>query len=266
MAAQVAEADAMIEAAQRHQRLLGVVFQHRFRPEMQAAYKLVQGGTLGTIQHVDLTAIWTRPASYFAQVPWRGTWKGEGGGVSMNQGAHNLDLLCYLLGVPERVYAWTRRQVHAIETEDTVQAMLEWQNGAIGSLHLSTAEMMQPEHIRIVGTRGYLDIVDGKPDLQLLDEDLKDFIATSPEPFSAPRSHSVPVVLEDSQGNHSTVHRQFSQAILSGTTFTSTGAQGRMELELANALIYSSHTQRPVTLPLNREDYTKFLLELQHKV
>lgn len=263
MAVQVAEADAMIAAARQQQRLLGVVFQHRFRPEMLAAHELIHSGKLGKIQHVDMSVIWTRPASYYQVAPWRGTWKGEGGGVSMNQGAHNLDLLCYLLGLPTRVYAWTRRLQHTIETEDTVQAMLEWSNGALGSLHLSTAEAKQPESLKIAGTRGYLEIIDGRPALHILDTDLETFIATSQEPFSAPSAHSEQVISGDSKGNHSAVHRQFYEAVAQGHPFTSEGEQGRMELELTNAIIYSGLTHQEVELPLNRQRYADLLAHKQ---
>ena len=134
------EADAMIEAAAQNDRLLAVNFQQRFRPEIQAAKELIAGGALGELQYVNMVVVWPRTRQYFANAGWRGTWKGEGGGVLLNQAPHNLDLLVHLMGMPARVAAWTRTRIHPIETEDTVQAMFEWQNGAIGSLHVSTAE------------------------------------------------------------------------------------------------------------------------------
>ncbi|MEZ4584005.1 MAG: Gfo/Idh/MocA family oxidoreductase [Caldilineaceae bacterium] len=86
---------------------------------------------------------------YFATATWRGTWQGEGGGVLLNQAPHNLDLLCHLVGLPARLVAWTRTTMHDIETEDTVQTMMEWPDGAVGSLHVSTAESGQPERLEI---------------------------------------------------------------------------------------------------------------------
>ena len=62
IAVEVVEADAMIEAADEAGRLLAVNFQQRFRPEVRAAYKLIQEGQLGAIQHVDMTVVWTRTA------------------------------------------------------------------------------------------------------------------------------------------------------------------------------------------------------------
>lgn len=79
MAVHVQQADEMIAAAARYQSLQGVVFQHRFRPELRAARQLLQDGKLGAIQRVGLTAVWPRPISYFASASWRATWRGEGG-------------------------------------------------------------------------------------------------------------------------------------------------------------------------------------------
>ena len=107
MSVHVAEADAMIEAAERADRLLAVNFQMRLRPEVRMARRMIEEGRLGMIQHVNMTMSWTRAASYFKLSSWRGTWTGEGGGVLMNQSPHNLDLLCHLIGLPKRVVAWT---------------------------------------------------------------------------------------------------------------------------------------------------------------
>ena len=156
IAIQVAEADAMIEAADHARRILAVNFQRRHDPAVRAARRLVGEGSLGAIQHVDVTAAWPRTRAYFASAPWRGTWRGEGGGLLLNQAPHHLDLLCHLMGLPEAVVAWTPTQLHELETEDTVQAMMRWRGGALGSLHLSTAEAERPERLEIVGTGGYL--------------------------------------------------------------------------------------------------------------
>ncbi len=116
MAVHVGEADAMIAAAAQAGRLLAVCFQHRFRPEITAAHTIIQRGQLGAIQRIEMVAPWPRTAVYYAGSSWRATWTGEGGGVLLNQAAHDLDLLCYLVGMPARVMAWTRTRLHAIET------------------------------------------------------------------------------------------------------------------------------------------------------
>lgn len=263
MAVQVAEADAILAAAERHQRLFGVIFQQRFRPEIRAARKFIQDGRLGRIQHVDMTAVWTRTERYYKSAGWRGTWAGEGGGVLMNQAPHHLDILCHLVGSPSRVFAWTRRLLHHIETEDTVQAALEWPDGALGSLHISTAEADQAEYLKIVGTRGQLELSDGKLTLHVLDDDLEDFVVTSPKAMAAPKILAMTVPLEQGTGDHAAVYQAFNDALLHDVPFTSAGAEGRMSLELANALIYSDYINGPVEMPLERQQYASLLENLR---
>jgi predicted dehydrogenase len=266
IAIQVAEADQMIATAQHYERLLGVILQHRFRPEIIAAHQLIQNGMLGRIQRAELTAVWTRPTSYYKMASWRATWAGEGGGVLTNQSSHNLDVLCHLLGTPARVYAWTRKLLHHIETEDTAHAMLEWSNGALGSLHISTAEFDDPERLKIVGTRGYLEISRGTLRAYALDADISEYAVTATNPYAVPAGHAYPVTLAPGRGNHVAVYRNFHDAILHGDVFNSDGVQGRMALELANAIIYSNFNHCAVELPLDRQGYAALLQDLQqHK-
>jgi predicted dehydrogenase len=263
MAVQVAEADAMIEAAQQQQRQLGVIFQQRFRPQIQLAHQLIQDGHLGQIQRVDMMATWMRTATYYRSAGWRGTWEGEGGGVLMNQAPHQLDQLCYLIGLPARVFAWTRHIIHQIETEDTVQAALEWPGGALGSFHISTAEADQGEYLKIVGTKGRIELIQGKLTCLELETDARTFIETHPKAMASPAAHEVPLTLPEVEGNHKTVYEHFNRAILQGIPFTSTGTEGRMSLELANALIYSNHIHSEVELPLPRQRYAELLASLR---
>jgi predicted dehydrogenase len=263
MAIHVAEADAMIETAARANRLLTVNFQQRSRPEVQTARKLIQEGRLGEIQHVDMVEMWTRTASYFQLASWRATWAGEGGGVLMNQAPHDLDILCYLMGMPSRVAAWTRTVLHQIETEDTVQAMLEWPNEALGSLHITTAEAGQPQRLEIVGTGGYLRIERGELVFEQFDTDLREFVLQSPNPYSQPAKQLIPVALEPRAGDNLSIWRSLHAAILQGTPLIVDGIAGRMSLELANAMIFASHTRQEVEFPLDRQAYAALLEDLK---
>lgn len=263
IAVQVTEADAMIEAAHQTGKLLGVVLQHRFRPVVCAARNILQAGQLGKIQHVEMTAAWPRPAKYYQSAAWRGTWAGEGGGVLMNQAPHHLDLLCYLLGLPSRVCAWTRKLLHQIETEDTVQAMLEWPNGALGSLCISTALADQSDSLKIVGSGGMLVIHNETLSHFRFDLDMHEF-AFSGIDRAFPQADPIPLTLPASVGNHHTaVYQNFLAAIDQPDVLVSSGQDGRMSLELANSLIYSGYMGKAVELPLNRQCYTELLTELQ---
>lgn len=263
MAIEVAAADAMIETARRHNRLLAVNFQQRARPEVRAAYDLIQSGALGEFQFVNMIVVWPRSHKYFRMSTWRGTWNGEGGGVLLNQSPHNLDLICHLLGLPKRLVGWARTTLHPIETEDTVQAMFEWSNGAIGSLHASTAESGQPERIEILGTAGRLEIVQGGLHFDRFDQDLREFFPTTEEIYSGPKQQPVEVSLPTSTGSHDDIYANLYAAIREGAPLLADGESARMSLEVANAITLSSRTGAPVQFPIDRAQYTALLAELQ---
>lgn len=263
MAIEVAAADEMIEASKRSNRLLAVNFQQRARPEVRAAHDLIQSGALGEFQFANMVVVWPRSHKYFRMSTWRGTWNGEGGGVLLNQSPHNLDLICHLLGLPSKLIAWTRTTLHPIETEDTVQAMFEWPNGAIGSLHASTAESGQPERVEILGTSGRLEIVQGGLRYDRFNQDLREFFPTTEEIYSGPKQQQVEVTLPASTGSHDDIYANVYTAIREGAPLLADGESARMSLELANAITLSSRTGSAVEFPVNRAQYAALLADLQ---
>lgn len=263
MAVHVGEADAMIAAAERAGRLLAVSLQFRHRPEIVAAKQIVDAGGLGELQRVDVLACWTRANRYYQQMPWRGTWKGEGGGVLMNQAPHNLDLACYLAGPPSRVVAWTRTRLQPIEAEDTAHAMLSWPGGAMGTIHASTAEADTGDRIELLGTGGRLLVTPGHLTYERFSPDLRQHVQETEILWGGPEAQSVPVDLPPGEADHAAVYRDLHDAILHGTPLRSDGVQGRLSLELANAITLSSQRDVAVSLPLDRTAYAELLAELR---
>src|SRR5205823_232103 len=91
---------------------------------------------------------------------WRGTWKGEGGGILMNQLPHTLDAFIWLGGKPGRVQARAQNRGHKIEVEDTIEALLDFQNGHTGYLYATTAEWPGEDRYEFTGDRGQLVVRD----------------------------------------------------------------------------------------------------------
>ncbi len=263
MTIEIAEADEMIAVSEQTGKHLAVNFQQRFRPEIQKAHQLLSSGQLGHLQHVDMLVNWFRPKSYFASSPWRGTWRGEGGGVLMNQAPHNLDGLCHLVGMPKRLCSWTRTQFHAIEVEDTVQAMLEWENGCLGSFHTSTAEAGREERLEIVGTAGVMRLSSGSLKVNLFESPLETFALESKIFWEEPKTKTLEITLPEAKTGHVEVYQNLHRAILENEPLLISGHEGRKSLELANAMLYSSHTGQTVTLPLDRTKYHQLLENLK---
>ena len=264
IAISVGEADAMISASTKAKRWLAVSFQQRYRPVIQKAKQWVDSGELGALVRVFSVEPWFRTAAYYKMGKWRATWKGEGGGVLMNQSPHTLDLMCYLAGQPTKVWGWTRTVAHKIEVEDTFQAMLEFANGAPGYITASTFESSIEKRLQLVGEKAVLDIIGETVTIHRFSQPLRKFLRECKEPFQAPARTSETLDLPDTSGGHVAAHLDLRDAILNNRPPAITGADARMSLELANAIIMSGHNDgKLVKLPLSRPAYAKLLAKLQ---
>lgn len=263
MADEVAQADRMIQAADTAGRILAVNFQQRFRPVIEHAKTLIEAGEIGPLVRTLCVEPWYRPAAYYRSAGWRGTWQGEGGAILMNQAPHPLDLVCYLAGPAARVTGWIRTRYHAIETEDTAQAMLEYANGAPGYLAFSTAEAGLPRRMEIIGENGALELKGDQLTLTRLKPSLREHLATATGMFDQPDAEVETVTLPGDAGAHLAIHRDLYAAIVEGRPPRCTGRDGLMSLELANAVILSSFTRQTVDLPLDRAAYSRLLAELR---
>ena len=134
-----AQADALIDAAARAGVTLGVIFQDRLKPGPQRMKTLVDAGRLGTPDSGDRAGEVVPAARYYAGSRWRGRSALDGGGALMNQGVHTVDLLLWLFGPVRRVFGRTATALHAIEVEDTAVAVVEFANGALGTIEATTS-------------------------------------------------------------------------------------------------------------------------------
>lgn len=258
LAARPSEARAMVAAAEKAGRVLAVALQHRHRPEVRHARDLVARGALGRIERAVVVATYPKRADYYRAAPWRGTWAGEGGGVLLNQGQHDLDALVHLVGMPARVSGWARRRHLPIETEDTVEAMLEWPDGALGSVFVSSAASDPPTRIELVGSLAWLRITPGRLEYARHPQDYRDFADAAGGPFD-PFPRGDVIVEEGRVATHTDVYRDLLEAIAEGRPPVASGADALPALDLTAAIIQSSRERRELDLPLDPAAYDALL-------
>ena len=135
---------------------MAVISQLRFTDAVVKVKKAIEENRLGKIFLVDYKMKFYRSQEYYLSGGgWRGTWKMDGGGALMNQGIHGIDLIQYLMGGVKTVYADCRTMARDIETEDSAYIILEYNNGAIGSVCVTTvASPGYPREIEIHGEKG----------------------------------------------------------------------------------------------------------------
>ncbi len=162
MAITLEDADAVLDAAREGGVHVAVLHQYRFHAPMVALQKLIPSGALGDPIFLNLAFNWRRdPAYYLARGGWRGTWSGDGGGALMNQGAHAVDLARWLAGPIASVTSHMLNIEHSIEAEDTACVALEFANGGVGTIQVTTcAARNQPVGVRFEGTRGSAVLAD----------------------------------------------------------------------------------------------------------
>jgi UDP-N-acetyl-2-amino-2-deoxyglucuronate dehydrogenase len=152
---QTERADALIAEAEKAGVKLGVIFQDRFKPGIRRIKELIDRRGLGTLILADARVKWYRPPEYYAHSRWRGTRSLDGGAALINQGIHTVDLLLWLFGNVTRVQAAMRTKLHAIEGEDTLVSVLEFENGALGVLQAATSIFPgYPRRIELTGSAG----------------------------------------------------------------------------------------------------------------
>ncbi|MGV8106099.1 MAG: Gfo/Idh/MocA family protein [Mesotoga sp.] len=125
--------DEMIALSREKNLKLAVCVQNRFNPPVQELRKAVDSGKFGRVFTATARILWNRNEEYYKQASWRGTWAMDGGTI-MNQCAHNIDLLQWMLGGEvQEVFAMTENYNHPyIETEDFGAAIVRFKNGSIG--------------------------------------------------------------------------------------------------------------------------------------
>lgn len=118
---------------------LSVISQHRFDKGLVELKKAVDRGEIGKLYFGGSYTKWYRSQEYYDSGEWRGTWALDGGGALMNQSIHYVDLLQYIMGPIEEIYASCASIGHErIEVEDEAVATVRFKNGAIGVIEGTT--------------------------------------------------------------------------------------------------------------------------------
>jgi predicted dehydrogenase len=259
-----ADAERLIAAHDKHPRtVFAGMFQLRTEPRYLKIRQLIKED-LGQIVRLNwINTDWYRTEAYYASGGWRATWKGEGGGVLLNQCLHNLDTLQWLGGMPARVRGFCQLgRFHRIEVEDNVTAYLEWPNGATGTFISSTGEAPGTNRFEIVGTRGRLVLENNRLAFTRNVADMMRFSETATQGFVKPEIWNVDIPFENAGSPHATMVQNFVNAILDCEPLIAPGEEGIHSVELANAILYSSLLGETVDLPMNGAAWEKKLNQL----
>ena len=230
-----ARIDRLLKEVTRAGVMCGVCFQDRLKPAVVDMKRRIDAGEIGTLLVVTGEVKWFRPPEYYSTSRWRGTWAFDGGGALINQGIHSVDLMLYLLGEIRSVSGLTSTRFHEIEAEDTATVLVEFVNGAHGTLDVTTAASPgAPRRLRITGSKGSL-LLEGD---QLLD--------ASALPGSMPEN-AVSATVSDASA-HQRIIEDFVDAIRGGRRPICDGAEGRRSVAVVEAVYRSAREKTPIAL------------------
>jgi predicted dehydrogenase len=262
-----ADCERLIAAHQNKNLVFAAMFNQRTDPHYIKIRQLVQDGELGKLERISwIITDWFRSQAYYDSGGWRATWKGEGGGVLLNQCPHNLDLLQWICGMPQRVHGFCGMGVwHNVEVEDQVTAYLEYPDHCTGVFIASTGEAPGTNRLEIAGERGKLVFEGGEITFIRNAESARKFCQESPAMFAKPEKNIIPLEINGSGGQHMEILENFANAILNGTPLIAPAEEGLHSVELANAMLFSTFTNQAIDLPMDGAAYEQVLFEQIHR-
>jgi predicted dehydrogenase len=259
MAASLEECDAMIAAAQRSGKVFSVVAQNRFRDPIYHLKKALDTGLIGKVVHAQVDSLWNRGHSYY-DLWWRGTWEKEGGGCTLNHAVHHIDMLGWMLGLPEQVSAVISNANHDnAEVEDLSVSVLKYGKsekthlGALAQITASVIHHGEEQQVIFQGEKARISAPwkvaaqvfqengfpsAGKQDDALVKK-LNEFYEGLPKLKHCGHTGQIDNVLA---------------AIETGGTPLITGEDGRLTIELITAIYKAGIEGRTVGLPIGKDD------------
>ena len=271
LAASPEDCDAIIEAAKKNNVVGTTICQRRFYKPAQRVKKAIDDGKLGKPILGTVNMLGWRDMNYYHSDPWRGTWKGEGGGVLINQAPHQIDLLLWYMGEVEALYGmWDTLNHPELEVEDTAACVIRFKNGAIGNIVVSNSQ--NPAlfgNVRVHGSNGasvgvqtdggamFIAGVSGIAEPPVNDiwtvegeaDQLEAYKAADREFFTSVNSTDY---------FHTEQLSDFLKAIQNGTSPLITLEAGRQTVELITGIYRSMRDGKPIRFPLKPEYGTDF--------
>ena len=258
LALTVKSARIMVDAAKKHDRVLGVAENLRYQPDTRKVKWAIDRGYIGEVQMIFNTTIgcfWS-PDKIVALTPWRHAKMMAAGGPSLDWGVHIFNTARHYGGEIEEVEGTTKifedyRITHdesgkildkiRNDVDDTFIAITKFRNGAIGQFTFSWALHGEPAILgtMIYGSRGCI-----KDNILFLDDgsktpinDIFDKNAKDEKEQLFPLQMTDPFALETFD---------FLNAIRENRDMETSGKEGLRDLAVAYAVIEASRLKRTV--------------------
>ena len=249
MAASLEECDAMIRARDESGKKLSIIAQNRFRQPIANLKALLDSGIAGPVRSVQVDSFWWRGHCYY-DLWWRGTWEKEGGGCTLNHAVHHIDMLAWMMGLPQKVTSVLANVAHDnAEVEDLSASILQYP-GALVQLTASVVHhgeeqqlVFQCEKAKIAAPFTCYASSSKPNGFPERNEALEQEIAAFAETLPKVQYEIHPGQLEN-----------MLTAIETDTEPAITGEDGRRTIELITGIFKSGALGQTIDLPLQKDD------------
>lgn len=242
MAIDVQDCGEMIKAAEFANKRLFAIKQNRFNPPVAEVKRLIDEGILGKIYSVQLSCFWNRNFDYYKD-SWKGTADLDGGTL-YTQFSHFIDLLYWMIGDVKEAKAVTRNYAHkgVIEFEDTGAVILEFYNGAIGTVNYtvnSYGKNMEGS-LTIFAEKGTVKI-GGQYLNELEYQSIQDYVIENLPEGNKANSYGT---YFGSMSNHDKVYENLIQVLKEGAAISTNSFEGLKTVEIIEKIYSSSQSKR----------------------
>jgi len=250
MASSLEECDAIIKVAEETKRTLSVIAQNRFRNPIIKLKKTLDKGLIGNVLHAQIDSLWWRGHCYY-DLWWRGSWAKEGGGCTLNHAVHHIDMLSWMMGVPDEITAVLGNTAHDnAEVEDLSIAILKYKNGALGQITSSVVHHGEEQQVIFQGEKARISAPwkvyaskskgNGFPERnEKLEEEIQSFYDTIPNLEYEGHTGQIDNVLKAIENNQEPMIK---------------GIDGRNTIEIITAIYKSGNKACTAKLPILKTD------------
>lgn len=240
----IADVDAMAELVGKTDRKYMPIFQYRYGTGLQKLKRLIELGLTGKPYLTTIETHWYRGPAYY-EVPWRGKWASELGGGLLGHAIHAHDMLNYVHGACEEVFAHGATLVNKIEVEDTMTLSVKMANGSLAALSMTLGSRKEISRLRFCFSEMVAESI---LEPYTMGRDPWTFIAGTPE-----HQAKIDAALDGYEVREDGYTRQFElfhDAIVNGGEPPVTLDDARNSLALVTAAYHSQRTGQPTALPI----------------
>lgn len=228
----------MIKEAEKANKRLFVIKQNRFNPPIEAVKNAIDAGKLGRIYSVQLSCFWNRNEEYYAN-SWKGT-KLMDGGTLYTQFSHFIDLLYWMIGDVRKVHSFNNNYAHQgiIEFDDTGVAILEFCNGAIGTVNytVNSYQKNMEGSLTIFGEKGTIKI-GGQYLNELEYQNIEDFKIENLAEGNKPNNYGT---YFGSMSNHDKIYTNVVDVLLNNASISTNAFEGLKTVEIIDNIYKSA--------------------------